>query len=386
LSVDASGGSRFQQPALDLRVDGTNAGAGHVDVAVDMRTRRTTRSFTGAGDQTESLSRVYRAALTVRSLDANRRVTLGRQSSPTLASISLFDGALLEWGNGRRSIGLFGGTQPSPSGLRVSREIVESGVYAEWHQRPLSARRWSASFGGVTSQDHGQPNRDFLFAQTWWYSKALNASVAQEVDVNRGWKRDAGEAALSPTSTFANLRLPVREWLALTGGYDNRRNVRLYRDRLTPETEFDDAYRQGAWYGAQSSITRHVRLATELRSNAGADHSHAWSASGELYRFAPLHATLRARASSYSGGAVESRLQSGGLGFDPLPLSHVEASGGMRSTRNPLLVTEDREYWQSIDCDLTLGRSWYVNGGWERDYGGSAGDTRQLQAGLSWRF
>lgn len=386
LSVDASGGSHFQQPALDVKLDGTNAIAGHLDVSLDMRTRRTTRGFTGATDQTEFLARVYRAAVTLRSLDANHRVTIGRQTSPTLAAISLFDGALFEWGNGQRSLGAFGGTQPAPVGLRLAKDIVESGVYAEWHQKPLATQRWSVSAGGVTSQDHGQPNRDFLFAQSWWFSKDFNASIAQEADINRGWKRAAGEAALALTSTFATLRVPVREWLAFSGGYDNRRSVRLYRDRLTPETQFDDAYRQGAWYGAQSSIKSHVRLTLEGRNTAGGSSAHSWSSNGELYRFAPLHTTLRVRASQYSGSSLKSTLRSGSLGFDPLPLSHIELSGGVRSTDNPLLASADREYWQTIDYDLTLGRRWYVNGGWERDYGGSAGDTRQLQAGLSWRF
>lgn len=386
LSVDASGSSHFQQPALDVKLDATNAIAGHLDVSLDMRTRRTTRSFTGIADQTQFLARVHRAEVTVRSLDANRRATLGRQTSPTLAAISLFDGALFEWGNGRQSVGVFGGTQPAPVGLRLAKDIVESGVYAEWHQQPLATQRWSVSAGGVTSQDHGQPNRDFLFAQSWWFSKEFNASIAQEADVNRGWKRSAGEAALALTSTFATLRVPVREWLAFSGGYDSRRSVRLYRDRLTPETQFDDAYRQGAWYGAQSSIRSHVRLTLEGRNTAGGSSAHSWSSSGELYRFAPLHTTLRVRASQYSGSSLKSTLRSGSLGFDPLPLSHIELSGGVRSTDNPMLASADREYWQTIDCDVTLGHRWYVNGGWERDYGGSAGDTRQLQAGLSWRF
>ncbi len=386
LSVETDGGGRFQQPALDLRFDGSNGAAGHLDVSLDLRARRTTRQFLDTDPQTDLQSRFYRAALTWRSIDANRRLTLGRQSSPTLASISLFDGALLELGDPTRTFGLFGGTQPDPSGYKLSSEIVESGAFVEWHQPPRSVRRWSIAAGGVSSQDRGQPNRDFMFAQGGWSSTRLNAWLAQEVDVNRGWKRDAGEPPLSPTNTFATARVNVREWLALTGGYDNRRNVRLYRDRLTPETEFDDAYRQGAWYGAQTTITRELQVSGELRLNTGAERATSWTASAELYRFAPLHATARARISNYSGGSVDSRLESASLGIDALPLSHFEASGGVRSTRNPQLLGEDREYWQTVDCDVAIGRRGYLNGGWERDYGGSAGDTRQLQLGVSWRF
>ena len=253
LSVQTDGGSRYQQPGLELRMDGRDALAGHADVALDIRGRRTISTGLN-GTQTDQFSRVYRASTTFRDHNGHRRLTLGRQTSPTLASISLFDGALLEWGNDRRTFGAFTGTQPDPVRFRWSGELVEGGVFAEWHQAPLAVRRWSLSTGGVTSRSGGDLNRDFLFAQGWWFSRGGSASLAQEVDVNSGWKRSAGEPPLSWTSTFATVRVPVTQQFALQSGYDNRRNVRLWRDRETPETDFDDRYRQGAWAGRDDGV------------------------------------------------------------------------------------------------------------------------------------
>jgi hypothetical protein len=90
--------------------------------------------------------------------------------------------------------------------------------------------------------------------------------------------------------------------------------------------------------------------------------------------------------SQFNGPSVTSKITSGGLGLDPTSLSHVEISGGVRGTRTAPSTTFDNQNWQSIDVDLALGRRWYMNGGFERDYGGTGGDTKQVQGGLSWRF
>ena len=61
-------------------------------------------------------------------------------------------------------------------------------------------------------------------------------------------------------------------------------------------------------------------------------------------------------------------------------------AGGVRGTRIAPKTTFDNQNWESVDLDVTLGRRWYMNGGYERDYGGSSGSTEQVQGGLSWRF
>lgn len=384
LSVATDAGARYQQPALELRAEQRDALSGHMDAIVDIRGRRTMRS-SDAGTQVEQYSRVYRAAVTLRDERDHRRLTLGRQSSPTLASISLFDGGLAETGNDRHTYGVFAGTQPDPVRYRWSHELVEAGGFVEWHQKPLSAQRWSLSTGAVTSRAGSQTNRDFAFAQGWWFSKGLSASLAQELDMNSGWKRSAGEPALSWTSTFATLRVPVTRAVALQSGYDNRRNVRLWRDRDTPETDFDDRYRQGAWGGISAEALDHVRSGFEVRTGSGGDHSDTWSWNGEVHHLSRWRAGVRARFSSFQSPGSESRLRSFGAGLDPIASSHFEFTLGSRLTRDRLSGVEERETWTGLDLDMALGGRWYVNGGWEHQ-SGLAGATNQLQAGVSVRL
>lgn len=384
--ADGSETYTLSQPAIDLRLDGHGLAGGHVDLAADVRSRTTTRSTSGSST-TESLSRVYRASAAVHDEKDRRRLTLGRQTSAVLSTISLFDGALAEWLGDRASVGAFSGMQPEPVRMGFSSDVIEHGAYVELHQRPRTERRWSTAIGVVTSLQAGQPNRDFAFAQASWMSKGLTAWWTQELDWNRGWKRDSGEVALSLTSTFLSVRVPLGERVAVNGGFDNRRSVRLYRDRETPETVFDDHYRQGAWVGASVQPLSKLRLSGDVRHNGGspADRSDAWSASAELWRISSLQATMRARTSFYSGETQDTRLLSLGLGLDPRPAWHVELGGGTRATDDSFAGATEHETWTSGALDVSFARRWYLNGSIERNHGDSGTNWLQF-AGLSVRF
>ena len=70
-------------------------------------------------------------------------------------------------------------------------------------------------------------------------------------------------------------------WSNLDGGFDTRRSVRLYRNRVTPETEFDDSQRQGVRLGLTLQSKVHFRAALDARSNDGgstSDESASYSA------------------------------------------------------------------------------------------------------------
>jgi hypothetical protein len=381
-----SGGAigNLRQPGIDMRLDGTNLGGAPLDAAVDVRAYRST--WSGAADSLHlQETRVYSLALDWHDGSGQRRLHVGRQSSGAFSSVSLFDGALAEFTGPRWSAGVFSGTQPEPVALGLSSAIVEFGAYGGLHSAAGATRRWQAELGGVSSQQNGQPNRDFLFFQGLYQDRRMFWSGIQEVDVNRGW-RGANEPPLSPTNTFLLGRFQVTPEFSLRAGLDNRRNVRLYRDRLTPETEFDDRYRMGAWGGAGLDVARHLRIDGDYRRHDGSsDRSDTWNGGLELYQLGLVHGLVRARMSRYESASSTSDLLSLALGLDPWVGLHLEGSGGSRDTRDLIAAVEERVRWAGADLDVALGQRWYLVASYERDHS-DLETLEQLQAGLSWRF
>jgi hypothetical protein len=387
LTVQSDRGGRLTQPALDLRLDGVSLGGTPLDLAVDFRGRRVTQSSPGRATLNSDRGLFYRFALATHDLAGHYRLTVGRQLSPALAPVNLFDGALVERRGARWSAGLFSGTQPEPLRLGLSGAIVQGGGYAEWHQPAGAARRWAVGGGAISSYDHGNTNRDFGFLQGHYMDRALSATLAQEVDVNRGWKRDLGQPAFQATGTFLTANLRVGSALSLRSGFDTRRNVWLYRDRITPENLFDDRYRQGGWGGASLDVAHHVRFTGDARTSsiAGVRRQNGWTGGVEGYRLTPLNLALRARYSRLTGSGLENLLVSCGAGLDPSGWAHVELTGGQRTTRDPLAAVEERSRWLGADLDVTLPGRAYLNASYERDAGGLS-PMRQADLGLSWRF
>ena len=131
--------------------------------------------------------------------------------------------------------------------------------------------------GAVGSYRAGDPNREFGFLQAMITTPGVTLRAAQEVDLYRGMRLDAGEQPLSFTSSYALVSFHPRGPLRVDAGFDNRRTVRLYRDVTDPVTAFDDRYRQGAWGGA-SVITSYSIHYTKLYEHEPPVSRRAFSA------------------------------------------------------------------------------------------------------------
>lgn len=377
----------FGQAGLDLWLQGLDVGGSSIDLAIDARSRHTTRDPFAGGQETEDATRFYRLAATLHDNESRRRLTIGRQSSPALGAVSLFDGVLAETKGERFGAGVFSGMQPDPAGLGLSREIVEYGGYVEWRQHPLARNRWSVVSGLVASTAYSEINRTFLFFQGTYGDARSSVSVAEEIDLNYGWKEAAGEPAVSLTSTFVSARTRIHRAMEISGGVDSRRNVRLYRDRTTPETAFDDSYRQGAWAGGSIDVSRTLRVLGDVRLHRGGTSGtgHSWSAAAEASRLCPVLTRIRGRYARYRGEETASDLVAAGLGLDPLPALHLELEGGTRSTSDQLSGLEDRELWESAAVDWSLGWRLLLTASVEHGHGDLENRFEEL-VGLSWRF
>jgi hypothetical protein len=350
--------------------------------SVDARARRTYRP----GEDT-SRTRVYRLLGAWERGPLGPAVVVGRQFSTSLASISVFDGILGEWRGQRWAAGAFGGSQPDPIDYGFSTDIREYGAYAEWTEHPDGGVRWRLTLAGIGSYVDGEIDREYLAFQARWIGRRVVASVIQEVDFNRGWKRDVGEDAVSPTSTFATARIRLGTAWSVHGGLDTRRNVRLYRDRVTPETEFDDSYRQGYWGGVEVRPTSRTRLGASARRSTGGTAGTADAVTGRaaavVSRLRNLDAGLR--ATFYRNESYDGRLVSAALSADVTSRVRTGGSFGRRTEEHRITGSSDDVDWIAIEADWTLSRAWLLLGSAEWS-NGDRERTTQYHASAIYRF
>jgi hypothetical protein len=380
-------GTHFTQPSLDLRLEGDHLGGSPIGVALDFRTQRTASALPDGTSLADGRTRVYRAALALAPMGSPIRVTAGRQYSTAISSVSLFDGAQAELLQPSWSVGIFAGSEPEPVELGYSTGVRDYGAYLQLHNRPTGDRYWSLTAGGVGSYTEGVTNREFLFVQGGFASDRLALFLTQEMDRYTAWKQAMGEPPWSLTSTFGSLRYDLTRTVSLNAGYDNRRSVRLYRDAVTPETAFDDAFRQGVWGGLGFRFRR-GRLGIDARSSTGGESggTHSVTLSGALARIAWLDAGLRSRTTRYDGPRESGWLEAIDLDLTPAPAVQLTLNGGIRLARDPMAVPTDQTIsWVGADADVNLGRRWYLSlSGLHQSGVLQAND--QVFGGLSYRF
>jgi hypothetical protein len=382
------GGEKFSQPSLDLYLDGSQVGGAPIDFTVDVRSRRTYRTLESSGTTNEGLTSVYRLSAAWQEAGSPWRVSAGRQFSPSLASISIFDGVMAEYQGARWGAGLFTGTQPVDGSLGYSGEIHEHGGFLQWRNAPGAARRWSLTTGAIGSYQQGDVNREFAYGQASWSDRRLSIWLTEEADLNRGWKKEMEGSSVSLTSTLFNLRWRASGSWTLSAGYDNRRNVRLFRDRITPVTEFDDEYRTGAWAGASARFLGKLSAGFDLRSSTGgsaggADGYSVFLGAGPMSR---AGIDVRTRSTRYTNDRVEGWLHSLSLGASLGARWHAEITGGVRDETDLTPAAMDtRLTWYGLDADVAIGRHVFLGLSVEHDQG-ELENSDQGWLSLSYRF
>jgi hypothetical protein len=387
LVVGQGPGSGFTQPSLDLRLDGRPVPDGPIGLSLDIRARRTVSTLAG-GTAVDGHARAYQMALSWNLPSSPSRITLGRQLTPYLAVVGVFDGVLAELNKPQWSAGVFSGTQPDPLSLGFATDILEGGGYVQRRSRPGARQQWSTTFGLSGSYQNAHANREFAFLQASFSSRRFSSYVSQEVDYYRWWKRTPGKAAISPTSTFATARYRASDGLELHAGFDNRRNVLLYRDFVNPVTTFDDAFRQGVWAGAALRWRRRYSVGLDARQSSGgpAGRANSYTLSLGADRVTPLALGVRARSTYFRSQQITGWLNSLALALDPGSRLHFELSGGARIERDPLAIPASQSIlWGGLDLDVNVARAWYLMLSGITERGGGDG-TSQIYGGLSTRF
>ncbi len=382
-------GSDVSQPALDLRFDARGLAGTPLELSADVRSRRTYRTVPDGPDRNDSLTRIYRLSAGWHPKDSDWRVTAGRQITPSLSAISIYDGISAEYSTPRWRVGAIAGSQPDQIDQGFSTEVREYGAYYELRQKKDAKLDWELTTGLIGSYQKGEINREFLYVQGMIRNKKLMTYLTQEVDINRGWKADAGESAFAPTSTFLMARYQFTDRFELNAGYDDRRNVRLYLDLVTPETDFDERQRRGVWLGARWRFAKHFRVGGELRTDTASDistSSNRYTVTFGADTLSKYNIDARTRSTRYTNERTEGWLHSISAGMDLGQRTHFEVTGGTQNETSLLTLGTDRTVnWLGLDVDVTLGRRWLLLFSGQRTDGDDDSND-QLELGVSWRF
>ena len=387
---DTSGGAQdngFSQPSLDLRLDGYGLGGGGFDVNVDVRARQTYRYWPGSED--DRSNRVYRLSSTYHLPDTRQRITLGRQFAPNVEALNLFDGVLYDLDNDRWGAGLFAGSQPDPVDFSYDGTVREYGGYWLVHSTLQQARQWAVALGLIDSYADGEVNREWFYLQSRYRGPRLSAFLTQEIDYNRSWKvSQFGESTFSPTSTFATLNYRAGDKVTLRAGYDNRRSVPLWLDRITPGTVFDDTHRQGGWAGASFRLAAHFQVGADARVSTGGPSGRADGYSADLGwdGIGAANFSFQARTTEYANDHSDGWMHTLTSGLDLGRAAHLELAVGRVEETDKTDSTLDRtDDWYGVDVDILLGRHWYLILSKER-YTGTFQDNDQSYAAVTFRF
>lgn len=399
----AAGKTSFTQPSLDVRLNGQALGGTPLGLVLDLRSRRT--STTSAGrSEADGHTRAYQAAVLWNAPGAPFRAALGRQYLGAIGSVGLLDGLLAEVNGSRLAGGAFAGFEPDLATLGFSGEVRDIGVYGQLHSRQGAPTVTSVTLGAVGSYQGGQARREWGILQGSVTSRHLSLFLLQELDYYRPWKREGPNAeasAFSATSRFASATVRPARWISLIGSYDRRRSVPLLRDFTDPETDFDEAYREGYGAGLRLSGQRlHGGMDWRRSTGGGAGGADSWTATLGVNRLTRVNLGLSARATWYGDdndstgtnpGAQRTtgQLYSGRVSLDPAAPLHLEVNAGVRREDNPNALVPQESTWYGLDADLSMGRSWFLalSALRQRDPANPGTSTlTQFYGGVSWRF
>lgn len=395
MQQDGGGASTtLTQPAFDIRLDGRNINGSPFGLMVDVRAYRQNYSRT-SGSTLSNSTRAYQTALLWNPVNSGTRVAVGRQFSTALSPVGLFDGVALDVDRRHFSVGGFSGSQPDPRSFGYSGDVREHGAYVQWHNAPNvtnasnATGTWAMTAGGIGSYAGGKIDREFGYLQGTFNNRYFSLYTAQEIDVNRGWKSEVESSGATPTSTFAMVRISPTDAFTLFGGYDNRRSVRLYRDFLNPEIQFDDSFRQGTWGGASLYVLGHLRLNADLRSSTGGSAGGADSYTGSVHvtGLTPLQLGAQLRTTRYTGAISSGDLSAASIEMRPFGALRFEVNGGRRTdTRaSSAELSNSSTTWWGADADVGIGRSLYLMASTYRETGAFQRNMQTMLA-LTYRF
>jgi hypothetical protein len=372
---------------LPFRVDARDLGGG---LALHARgsLRRITRDGYGHAPASEWRNRILEVALVQDDPRRDWNFAVGRIGSRVAAAAGPFDGFRFDRrvGDGLR-LGAFAGLAPEWQDLGFGTDDQLAGLTAHLN-RPVGDRgALDLVLAAVGRYHGGEISREVVAMTTTLRAGDVNVVQSAELDVNRGWRREAAGHGMGLSSLALTGRWQASGRVALNLGYDDREPVRTWETRDLPDSLFTDAGRRGLSAGAnlrggggrscdlRGSVRRDDRTGDDVVSGSARVVLPALPAVGF-----DLDVALRA----FDGPQLAGWSPTLGLTCRARRGLDVRAETGHQSyTSAPAYGSEDRSNgWVRLSGQQNLASGWSLGAEYRRDWGDDIKGDRWL---LEWR-
>lgn len=346
--------------------------------------RRFSRSgYSSATPAQEWLNRIREVALVQDDPLAPWNVSLGRITTRFAASAGPFDGVFCDrrLGSGVR-LGAFGGYAPQWGSYAFSTDDRLGGVTLHVSGRTGGGRMVDMVLAGIGRYRLGEISREYLaLTTTWRDGRRLTLLQAAELDLNRGWRREAQGRSVSLSSLALTANWQAGRGVNVNLGYDDRELVRTLESRSLPDSLFEDSGRRGwrAGLGWRAKSGRRLDVSGSLqRDNRLQADVKSWN--GRFYwpRFSPAAVDFSAAVRGFTGPYLRGWAPQAGLNRSFGGGTRLGAEGGCYIYEG-LAGTDDRtNTWLRLTGDRELSRRWTVSAQYQRDWGDDIAGNRWL--------
>ena len=354
----------FQRPSLTLRLLVTNLWGSAYKLSVRMNGRRTIRQRElGPNTQSGWTGRVYEIALSYDDPNASVSYAAGRVLPDHLRGILPFDGMQAAYRLNRSvAVGAVAGTLPDLTTTEPTGSETQFGAYAVYERG--GGRSLSATLGMIGQYHRGIVSREFIYQQfNCAFDPKFYMFESGEINVNRGWKRNAGERAFDLANVQVSAGYNPLSPVTLALSVDDRANYRTWETRTTPDSLFDDSRRQGTHVNAAWRAWRPLRLTAGggLSWRDAAGHAARSTNLGAALADLPLRGTTISLAwsafdNAYISGAQPSLMLAQQLGARLLASVQI----GRNTYRYQTDGAHVKNNWFKVQADAYLTRALYA--------------------------
>lgn len=346
--------------------------------------------FTSATPADEWRNRILELALVREGRDLTWNFAVGRIGSRRAAAIGPFDG--LEVGvrvGAGVSLGFFGGFAPAWGTLGFSDDDHVTGLAANWHRSTGSRGALDLTLTGAGRYRDGEISREWLSLVTTWHDGGrLSLLQAAELDVNRGWRKDAAGSSTSLSSGALTARYRFGTQWSANLGYDDREPVRTWETRALPDSLFTDAGRKGwrgglSWrhrMGVSADATAGVR-----REDGSGEETKSWAVSVRLSERFLRYVRLSARMRGFDGPWLSGTSPSLRLDRRVGTNLRLHLDGGYFSYQGRTEGATRDNTWAELGAGIDLPAGWDSHASLRRDWGDDMAGYR-LYLDLALRF